>query len=104
MTELNQDKWRDELASHEEAIIIDVRSPQECAAGIIPGAMQINIMDAAAFMEKIEGLDKSKPTFLYCHAGGRSAQACMIMDSKGFSDTYNLIGGFSQWNGDRSTP
>jgi len=36
---------------------------------------------------------------VYCKAGGRSAQACAIMNQLGFKNAYNLVGGFSQWQG-----
>ena len=50
-------------------------------------------------MEGIEKLDKSSHYFVYCKAGSRSAQACAIMQQLGFEHTYNLEGGFSEWNG-----
>jgi rhodanese-related sulfurtransferase len=36
---------------------------------------------------------------VYCKAGGRSAQACAIMNQLGFEKTYNLLGGFTEWEG-----
>ena len=36
---------------------------------------------------------------MYCAAGVRSANACGVMQQLGFENTYNLIGGFSQWDG-----
>ena len=78
MQELNQSKWRDQLENDANAIVLDVRTNAEVAEGMIPNAQQIDIMNAANFMEKVKQLDTSKNYYIYCRSGGRSAQACMI--------------------------
>lgn len=100
MQELNQSQWRDQLKNDANAVVLDVRTNAEVAEGMIPNAQQIDIMNAANFMEKVKQLDTSKNYYIYCRSGGRSAQACMIMNSLGFTNTYNLIGGMMQWNGE----
>ena len=100
MKDLNQQQWREELAKDDAAIILDVRTAAEVADGYIPNAQHLDIMNAGAFMEGANALDKDKSYFVYCKAGGRSAQACMIMESIGFKNTYNLMEGFSQWDGE----
>lgn len=102
MQNLTQGQWTDQLANSENAVIIDVRAPHEIAEGYIPGALHMNIQDAAGFMQQTEELDKDKDYFLYCRSGGRSGQACMIMNSIGFKNTYNLMGGFDQWQGEKT--
>jgi rhodanese-related sulfurtransferase len=79
--------------------IIDVRTPSECATGIIPNATNINIMDQADFLNKVQKLDKSKKYLVYCRSGNRSGQACNVMDSLGFTNTNNLVGGMMFWSG-----
>lgn len=100
MTDLNQQQWREALAKDPEAIILDVRTEAEVAEGYIPNAKHLDIMNAGAFMDGANELDKDKNYFVYCKAGGRSAQACMIMESIGFKNTNNLLGGFSTWEGE----
>ena len=100
MKDLNQVQWRDELAKDENAIILDVRTEVEVAEGYIPNAQHLDILNAGAFMEGANELDKDVHYFVYCKAGSRSAQACMIMESIGFKNTSNLLGGFSQWDGE----
>jgi rhodanese-related sulfurtransferase len=100
MQELNQSQWREQLQNDGNAVVLDVRTNAEVAEGIIPNAQQIDIMNAANFMEKVKQLDTSKNYYVYCRSGGRSAQACMIMNSLGFSNTFNLIGGMMEWNGE----
>jgi rhodanese-related sulfurtransferase len=41
---------------------------------------------------------------VYCKAGGRSEQACSLMNQMGFENTYNLMGGMMQWEGDVVLP
>ncbi|MBS1488433.1 MAG: rhodanese-like domain-containing protein [Bacteroidetes bacterium] len=46
------------------------------------------------FKEKVAKLDKSKPVFVYCLAGGRSKSAAKIMADLGFAAVYDLSGGY----------
>lgn len=100
MKDLDNQQWREELAKATEAIILDVRTEAEVEEGYIPNAKHLDIMNASAFMDGANALDKDKNYFVYCRAGSRSVQACMIMESIGFKNTYNLMGGFSQWDGE----
>jgi len=100
MTELDQFEWAQKAAESENAIILDVRTEGEWSEGIIPGAKKMNILDSAAFIKGLDDLDKTVPYYVYCRSGGRSAQACMLMNSKGITETYNLLGGISEWDGE----
>ncbi|WP_395046485.1 rhodanese-like domain-containing protein [Flavobacterium sp.] len=96
---LSQEVWWKKAQEDENAVILDVRTEDECNEGIIPNAITIDIYKGQAFIYKIEELDKSKNYYVYCKAGGRSAQACNIMNQLGFETTYNLLGGMMEWNG-----
>jgi rhodanese-related sulfurtransferase len=102
MSDLSQQQWAEELSKDDNAIILDVRTEAETEEGIIPNAIIADIYQPQEFMNQIEALDKSKTFYVYCRSGGRSAQACAIMNQLGFSDTKNLIGGFTQWTGEVS--
>jgi rhodanese-related sulfurtransferase len=99
MEELNSKDWQKKSSSDTSAVILDVRTPEECEEGIIPGAMEMNILNPGEFMQKAQELDASKSYYVYCRAGGRSAQACAVLKSLGINDTYNLVGGISEWDG-----
>lgn len=75
-----------------DAQLLDVRTPQEWQAGKIATSSCINVNDAA-FKQQIEKLDKNKPVFVYCAAGGRSSKAAPILQQAGFKYIYNLTGG-----------
>ncbi len=101
---LTQEDWWSKLQQDENAVILDVRTEDEWNDGIIPNAINIDIYKGQGFIYKVEELDKSKNYYVYCKAGGRSAQACNIMNQMGFETTYNLMGGFSEWDGPVDMP
>ncbi len=77
-----------------EAVMIDVRTPEEFAQGHLKGALNINVQ-APDFREQIQtlGLDPDRPVYLYCRSGRRSQRAAEILREMGFRQLYN-IGGF----------
>ena len=103
MQDLTQSQWRERLTQDDNALILDVRTDVEVAEGIIPNAQQIDIQNAAGFMDKAQELDATKNYYVYCRTGARSAQACMILNSLGFPNTYNLMGGITEWEGETTT-
>jgi len=74
------------------AQLLDVRTPKEWEAGKIASSKCMNFMDAD-FKHQVEKLDKNKPVFVYCAAGGRSTKASQILKEAGFKTIYNLQGG-----------
>jgi rhodanese-related sulfurtransferase len=79
-------------------IIVDVRTPEEYQSGHLVNATLINYYDSD-FKEQISKLDKSKPVYVYCKAGVRSAKAANILRESGFKEVYDLQGGFDAWSG-----
>jgi rhodanese-related sulfurtransferase len=100
MADLTQTEWVEKLNGDDNAIILDVRTQDEVDEGKIPSAIHIDIYKGQDFIDEIETLERSKNYYVYCRAGSRSAQACAIMNQLGFENTYNLVGGFTQWRGD----
>ena len=101
---LSQEEWVAQLESDNNAVILDVRTEDEWNDGIIPNAINIDIYKGQGFIYEVEELDKSKNYYVYCKAGGRSQQACTIMNQLGFENTYNLIGGMMNWKGEVAVP
>jgi rhodanese-related sulfurtransferase len=97
---LTQEDWVSQFEADENAVILDVRTEAECDEGIIPNAINIDIYEGQGFITKIEALDKSKNYYVYCRSGARSAKACEVMNSLGFENAYNLLGGFMEWEGE----
>lgn len=95
-TLLAADEFESKLASMPNAQLIDVRTPKEFNDGYIKGAININYQ-GDSFTEDIEKLDKTRPTFVYCRSGGRSAESCNYMANHGFKELYELDNGISSW-------
>lgn len=102
--DLSQNDWIIKLSENNDAIILDVRTEDECLDGIIPNAVLIDIYKGQGFIDEVSCLDKSKTFFIYCRSGSRSAQACAVMNQLGFDKTFNLIGGFTDWQGEVTFP
>ncbi len=100
MADLSQKDWTERLEADNNAIVLDVRTQDEVDLGMIPEALHIDIHKGQGFIDEIEKLDKTKNYFVYCKSGGRSAQACGVMNSLGFVNAYNLLDGFSAWEGE----
>lgn len=77
-------------------VLIDVRTPEEIAQGKIGNALEMDIK-SPDFLDRLRALDKSTPYMVYCHAGGRSAQAMKIMEEMGFVQVYNFDPGYRVW-------
>lgn len=101
---ISQQEWWEKAKEDSNAVILDVRTEDEWNRGIIPGAINIDIYKGQGFIYAVEELDKAKNYYIYCAAGGRSGQACSIMQQLGFETTYNLVGGISQWDGPIVSP
>lgn len=87
------------LMKDPNVVVLDVRTPMEVSGGYIDGATLFIDFYSSDFKTQIAKLDKSKKYIVYCHAGGRSAEAADLLIKKGFKNIYNLEGGFSSWTG-----
>jgi len=74
--------------------IVDVRNPGEVALGDIDGSIDIPV---GQLPDRINELDPSAPTVVYCAGGYRSSVAASVLRHAGFSDVSDLIGGFGAW-------
>lgn len=84
------------LNKTENALLLDVRTPQEFEERHLANALNINI-NGDDFEGQIEKLDKNKTVFVYCLSGARSTTAAGILAKKGFKNIYNLEGGILAW-------
>ena len=76
--------------------LIDVRTPDEFAAGHIDGAINIDFQ-SPTFADDIGKLDHTAAYAVYCHSGNRSGQAEALMASIGFTNMTDLTGGITAW-------
>ena len=104
MKNITQVQWEELVAQDENVVIIDARTPRECAEGIIENAVMIDFLNASEFISAIEKLDKSKNFYVYCRSGNRSGQACQILNRMGAENVFNLSGGMLDWRGKTVVP
>ena len=90
---VNYDEFWD-FVKENNAVILDVRTSKEFSGGAIEGAININVDDLRANLEK---LDKNKMYAIYCQVGLRGYLANRIMRNNGFR-AVNLNGGYNLWS------
>jgi len=74
--------------------LIDVRNPSEFALGTVPGAIP---MPLPSLLVRLDELDPSAPTLVFCAGGYRSAIAASLLSAHGFRDVSDLLGGYTAW-------
>ena len=84
------------LEKDKKIVILDVRTPEEFAAGHLKGAINIDIRQQD-FYYKIEKLNKKLTYFVYCRTNHRSGNAIEYMKQKGFVTLYQMMDGFPGW-------
>lgn len=91
VAELNQ-----KLQNGEQVHLVDVRESFEHdefnIGGILLPLGDIRMGDT----EKIDHL-KDEEVYLYCRSGNRSGQAALILETMGFSNVTNVVGGMLAW-------
>ncbi|MBL7892062.1 MAG: rhodanese-like domain-containing protein, partial [Bacteroidia bacterium] len=97
-TNLPAAEFAEKIKELPAAPIIDVRTPGEFSKGHLKNAKNID-WNGNDFEKQISIFDKSKPVFVYCLSGGRSAAAANLMRKQGFKEVYELDGGMMKWRG-----
>lgn len=101
--QLTTEETFETLKEDGEAVYIDVRSVQEFETEHPEGAFNIPIfhqgpagmMPNGEFLEVIKKtFPKNKKLLIGCLRGGRSLQACMVLEQEGYEDLSNVLGGF----------
>ncbi len=89
-------KWTDiESADPSELFLLDVRTPAECASGMMPGAVNI---PQAELRQRLDELPRDKKIIVYCRVGLIAYQAARVLAANGFDNAYNLSGGYETWH------
>jgi rhodanese-related sulfurtransferase len=75
------------------ALLVDVRTPQEFAAGHLPGAVNVPVDEVGQRIGELA--PPGRELVVYCRSGGRSARAARTLEGAGYS-VYDL-GAMSSW-------
>lgn len=93
--DLSVDQFQQKIAA-KNIQILDVRTAGEYNSGYIKDAFQADWTNQSQFFDRVQHLDKSKPVYVYCASGGRSAAAVAALREKGFT-AFNMSGGMMAW-------
>ncbi len=77
------------------AAVIDVRTPEEVAAGYLEGSLKFDFQ-GPNFASEIATLDKSKDYVIYCRSGNRAGGAINFMKQNGFTGTLTNAGSLDE--------
>lgn len=86
--------WNEVSSLPENSVLVDVRTEDEFADEHIDGAINIPVDDVRGRMKE---LPKDRPIYIYCQQGLRGYIAHRILRQSGFTEVYNLSGGYALW-------
>jgi rhodanese-related sulfurtransferase len=96
MQTITPEEVKARLDAGEKLNLLDVREPSENAEYNIGG----ELIPLGRIMHfETDALDnwKDQEVICYCRSGNRSGQACMLLESQGFTNVKNLTGGMLAW-------
>lgn len=91
---LSVEQAKQDFDARADAQFIDVRTPEEYAAGHAPQTANFPL---DRLDEDLSKLDKEKPVYVICQTGRRSLIGAETLQKAGFKDIYNVKGGTSAW-------
>ena len=95
---LNPIEFQAKIKSTPNAVILDVRTPEEFAEGHLENAINMNWNDQN-FKSEISKIKFSDTIFIYCLSGGRSSTAANFLRTSGYQLVYEMSGGIMKWRG-----
>lgn len=96
MQTITADELKSRLDAGEKINIVDVREPHEHAdfniGGVLVPLGRVQAMD----VDELEAF-RDAELIVYCRSGNRSGQACLLLETMGFKNAKNLVGGMLNW-------
>ncbi len=83
------DEW-ESWSTGNDAIVLDVRQPDEWNLGTLPGSTLISMGE---IVDRLSELDKDRAVLCVCRSGSRSAQVAAYLSTAGFTTVANMAGG-----------
>jgi hydroxyacylglutathione hydrolase len=77
-----------------EAVVLDVREPEEYAHGHVPGAVNLPQAELASRLDEVP---RDRPLFVICQSGYRARRAAQFLTQMGFEHVANVTGGTAAW-------
>lgn len=85
-----------QLINRQRAVVVDVREPEEFAAGHVTGAKNVPLDQLE---QKLPATVKNKtlPLLLVCATGGRAQRAVAMAKKLGYEQAQAVAGGLKSW-------
>jgi rhodanese-related sulfurtransferase len=96
--ELSPREASERLKQGGNAILIDVREPEEFALSRIEEARLIPMQSIPAQLQQLEGWADDSDLLLLCHHGVRSLQVAHWLRERGIENCYSIAGGIDRWS------
>ena|SRR5690625_3268739 len=93
MRTISVEQLKDKLQAGETLNIVDVRTDEEVALGMIRGAIHIPVDQIP---NRIDELNKGEHYYLTCRTNNRSGNAYLFLEDKGYDVTL-VDGGMTAW-------
>ena len=98
MEDVSNDTFLALMANKPEALLLDVRTPEEWNDGHLEGASHADYWgDEQAFQAAMDAIPRDRPVLVYCAGGGRSGLTAKELIKAGHHEVYNLENGISGW-------
>ena len=98
MEDVSNDTFLELMADKPEALLLDVRTPEEWNDGHLEGASHADYWgDEQAFQAAMDAIPRDRPVLVYCAGGGRSGLTAKELIKAGHHEVYNLENGISGW-------
>ena len=102
-TEITVAELAARLMADPQAVVLDVREPDELELVRLPGAGVVNVplsrLAASGVAALPENLAKETPMAVLCHHGVRSARATVWLTNNGWTDVVSVAGGLAEYAG-----
>lgn len=98
MEEITVQQFKEKIESENDVFLLDVRQPFEKFQSSIEyeNSLLIPVGELEDRIDEIES-QKDQEIVCMCRSGSRSANACKLLEKKGFSNVKNLKGGINEW-------
>ena len=98
MEDVSNDTFLALMADKPEALLLDVRTPEEWNEGHLAGASHADYWgDEQVFQAAMDAIPRDRPVLVYCAGGGRSGLTAKELIKAGHREVYNLENGISGW-------
>ena len=94
--EMSPQKLAARMTAEAPPVILDVRTPQEYAAGHVPGALNVPHKALPDRLAEVLGF-RDREVVLYCERGKRSVMASVVLREAGFTSIRHLQGHMVEW-------